>query len=59
MIFVAVAKTESCDTYVFAYRHWPSHEEVCMRVYELEKAEDLDWYIDTTSVHVYQTEIED
>jgi hypothetical protein len=56
-VFVAVAVTESSDRYVWVYAKEPTRDEVIERVYELEMCEDLDWYMDTTSVAIYETEV--
>lgn len=56
-IFIALVKTESCDTYTWPYRTRPERADVIKRLHEMEGAEDLDWYEATTSVHIVEEEL--
>lgn len=58
MIWIVHAVIDSCDHYYFAYYTQPTKEAVIKRIWEAEMAEDLDWYMDTTSVYIFETEIE-
>jgi hypothetical protein len=56
-IFVALVKTESCDTYTWLYRNEPSRADVIQRLWQYEQAEELSWYEETTSVHITEEEV--
>lgn len=53
-VYVALVRTESCDTYTWLYETEPTRADVIKRLWEGEgEIEDLEWYEDTTSVHIY------
>jgi hypothetical protein len=50
--------TESFDNYVEVYAYRPTRKEVIKKLWEDEgKCEKLQWYMDTTSVAIDQTEV--
>jgi hypothetical protein len=57
LVYVAHAVTESADHYTFVFTKEPTHDEVVERVYNMELAESLEWYMETTSVTITPTEV--
>lgn len=51
-VYVAHVVTESADHYTWVYAYEPTRKEVIERLYKYEKAEELDWYEQTTSVRI-------
>lgn len=48
--------TESADHYIWVYAYEPTREDVVTKVWMLEgECEELDWYMDTTSVYIDKT----
>ncbi len=59
-VFVALVKTESCDTYTWLFRTEPTRADVIKKLWEEEgEIEDLEWYENTTSVRIYEEPIND
>jgi hypothetical protein len=58
-VFTARVVTDSADTYVWVYRNKPTRKEVIKRLWHFERAEELDWYMDTTSVYIDETDLID
>lgn len=56
-VFTARVVTDSLDTYVFVYKNKPASKDVVYKVYELERAEEYDWYLETTAVYIEETEL--
>jgi hypothetical protein len=56
-VYVALVHTDSMDTYTWVYKNEPTRAQVIQRLYEWEQAEDLEWYEQTTSVHIYPEEV--
>ena len=59
-VFIANAITDSGDHYNFTFSSEPTKEFIVNEVRELEgEIEDLEWYMETTRVAIFETEIED
>jgi hypothetical protein len=59
-VFIANAITDSGDQYNFTFSSEPTKEFIVNEVRELEgEIEDLEWYMETTRVAIFETEIED
>ena len=56
-IYTARAVTDSADTYVFVFKSKPTSSQIIEKIHDLELAADLDWYKDTTSVYIEETEL--
>ena len=56
-VFTARAVTDSADTYIFVFKTRPTSIQIIEKVRDLELAADLDWYKDTTSVYIEETEL--
>ncbi len=57
IVYTAIVKTDSSDTYVWVYAYEPTREEIIQRLYDMEGAESLEWYDDTTGIHINQTNL--
>lgn len=58
-IWVADVITEASDHYYFAFQKKPRRENLIKMVWELEgKGEDLDFYLNTTSVRLQEVELQ-
>ena len=57
IVHTAHVRTESADHYVWVYASRPTAEQVIKRLWDMEQAADLDWYMDTTSVTIETTEV--
>lgn len=56
-VYTARAVTDSADTYIFVFKTRPTSIQIIEKVRDLELAADLDWYKDTTSVYIEETEL--
>lgn len=58
-VFVGIVKTDSCDKYVTVHRSRPSSTALVEAVWKNEQAENLQWYLETCSVEIFETKIEE
>jgi hypothetical protein len=57
-VHIAIAKTESCDTYVFAFAEKPTRPQVIALVAKSEgEIEDMSWYDYTTNIQYFYEEV--
>jgi hypothetical protein len=56
-VYTAHVRTESGDHYIWVYKNEPTRAEVIERLYDSEQAADLEWYEDTTAVHIEEQEL--
>ncbi len=52
IVYVAHVRTESSDHYTWVYDYEPTRKEVIARLWRMEQAESLEFYIDTTCVSI-------
>lgn len=50
--FAALVTTDSCDHYTWFYDEKPTRADIIKRLFEFERAADLDWYEETTTVEI-------
>jgi hypothetical protein len=59
-IYVANVVTDSGDNYTYMYSSEPTKEQIITKVWKDEgEVEDLDWYLNSTSVEVYLQDVID
>lgn len=57
-VWIAHITTESADHYYEVYKKKPNREKVIKTIWEYEgKPEDLEFFLETTSVHIEECEI--
>ena len=60
-VWVAVAKTEDRDTYIYTFDYQPEFEDVIQLVYHTERRKPfqptLKWYEETTDVYIVHREV--
>ena len=58
-VFVGIVKTDSCDKYVTVHRSRPNPTGLIEAIWKNEQAESLQWYLETCSVEIFETKIEE
>ena len=56
-VFVAIITTDSLDTYAWVYYKKPSRKKIIERLVDYEVGSDFDFYNETTSIKIDETEI--
>lgn len=57
IVYTAHVVTESADHYIWVYGKEPTRDQVIQRLHDMERAESLEWYQETTTVAIQPTEV--
>lgn len=56
-VWVAIARTECSETYVYVFEKEPTNKEVILLVYQEEAAADLEFYEQTVYPRITEQEV--